>query len=143
MIVKLSPDPELAVPHRERNVRTVERRVFLIAAGTLLVLPLAAGAQPAAKVPTVGFLVAGTRASHGKWVAAFEQRLRELGWIDGRTVVVEYRWAEGSTERAGEFAADFVHRKVDVIVTSRTAVVAAVKKATSATQRPRVGPLCR
>src|SRR5207247_12348 len=53
----------------------------------------------------------------GQWVAAFVQRLRELGWIEGRTVAIEYRWAEGRTERAAEIAAEFVRMKVDVIVT--------------------------
>jgi ABC-type uncharacterized transport system substrate-binding protein len=58
-------------------------------------------------------------------------RLRELGWIEGRTVAIEYRWAEGRTERAAEIAAEFVQRNVDVIVTSGTAFVVAAKQATS------------
>ena len=53
------------------------------------------------------------------WTAAFVQRLRELGWIEGRTVAIEYRWAEGRTERFAEIAAEFVRLKVDVIVTRR------------------------
>ena len=56
--------------------------------------------------------------SHGQWVAAFVRRLHEIGWIEGLTVAIEYRWAEGRTERAAEIAAEFVGRKVDVIVTS-------------------------
>ena len=108
-----------------------QRRDFLITAGALLVAPLAAQAQQAANLPTIGFLVPGTPASHGQWVAAFVQRLRELGWIEGRTIAIEYRWAEGRTERTGEIAAEFVRRKVDVIVTSGTAVVVAAKRATS------------
>jgi putative ABC transport system substrate-binding protein len=59
------------------------------------------------------------------------QRLRELGWIEGRTITIEYRWAEGSRERAAEIAAEFVRLKVDVIVTSATVVVIAAKQATS------------
>src|SRR5262245_32408881 len=59
------------------------------------------------------------------------QRLRELGWIDGGTVAVEYRWAEGRSERFAEIAAEFVQRKVDVIVTASTAGVLAAKQATS------------
>jgi putative tryptophan/tyrosine transport system substrate-binding protein len=59
------------------------------------------------------------------------QRLRELGWIEGRTVAIEYRWAEGRTERFDEIAAEFVRRKVDVIVTSATASVVAAMQATS------------
>src|SRR5262249_2289070 len=76
-------------------------------------------------------LVAGTPSSHGQWVAAFVRRLHELGWIEGRTIAIEYRWSEGRTERAAEIAAEFVRRKVDVIVTSATTVVVAAKQATS------------
>ena len=65
------------------------------------------------------------------WAAAFVQRLRELGWIEGRTIAIEYRWAEGSSERAAEIAAEFVRLKVDVIVTSATVAVIAAKQATS------------
>jgi putative ABC transport system substrate-binding protein len=76
-------------------------------------------------------LVPGTPSSHGQWFAALVQRLRELGWIEGRTVAIEYRWAEGRTERFDEIAAEFVRRKVDVIVTTSTAAVVAAKQATS------------
>jgi putative tryptophan/tyrosine transport system substrate-binding protein len=82
-------------------------------------------------MPVIGFLVAGTPLSHGQWVAAFVRRLHELGWIEGRTVAIEYRWAEGRTERFDEIAAEFVRRKVDVIVTSATAAIVAAKQATS------------
>ena len=88
-------------------------------------------AQQTAKLPTIGFLVPGTPASHGKWVAAFVQRLHELGWIEGRTVAIEYRWAEGRTERFAELATEFVRLKVDVIVTSTTPAAIAAKQATS------------
>ena len=93
--------------------------------------PLAARAQQAGKLPTIGFLVAGTPTSHGQWVAAFVQRLRELGWIEGRTITIEYRWAEGRSERFAEIAAELVRRKVDVIVTSATEAIVAAKQATS------------
>ena len=69
--------------------------------------------------------------SQSQWVAAFVQRLRELGWIEGRTVAIEYRWAEGRSERFAEIAAEFVRLKVDVIVTAGTAAVVAAKQATS------------
>ena len=83
--------------------------------------PLAARAQQAAKLPTIGFLGAATPSAWSQWTAAFVQRLRELGWIEGRTVAIEYRWAEGRSERFAEIAAEFVRLKVDVIVTSRDA----------------------
>ena len=92
--------------------------------------PLAARAQQPAKLPTIGFLGAATPSAWGQWVAAFVQRLRELGWIEGRTVAIEYRWAEGRNERYAEIAAEFVRLKVDVIVTTGTARLAA-KQATS------------
>jgi putative ABC transport system substrate-binding protein len=73
----------------------------------------------------------GTSSGAGQWVGAFVQRLHELDWIDGRTIAVEYRWAEGRYERAAEIAAEFVQRKVDVIVTSATAGAVAARQATS------------
>jgi len=93
--------------------------------------PLAARAQHVGRVPTIGFLGVGTSSGAGQWVGAFVQRLHELDWIVGRTIAVEYRWAEGRYERAAEIAAEFVQRKVDVIVTSATAGAVAAKQATS------------
>jgi len=81
-------------------------------------------------VPTIGFLGAATLSSTSKSVTAFVQRLRELGWIEGRTVAIEYRWGEGRNERFAELAAEFVRLKVDVIVTSGVAALV-VKQATS------------
>ncbi len=114
----------------------IGRRKFLATLGGAAAWPLAARAQQAAKLPTIGFLVAGTPSSHGQWVAAFVRRLHELGWIEGRTVAIEYRWAEGRTERFDEIAAEFVRRKVDVIVTSATAAIVAAKQATSDVGHP-------
>ncbi len=107
------------------------RELITLLGGAAVVCPLAARAQQAGKLPTIGFLVPGTPSSHGQWFAALVQRLRELGWIEGRTVAIEYRWAEGRTERFDEIAAEFVRRKVDVIVTSATAAIVAAKQATS------------
>src|SRR6059058_4254177 len=103
----------------------MKRREFLACLGSAAIWPLAARAQQSGKLPTIGFLVAGTPSSHGPWVAGFVQRLRELGWIEGRTIAIEYRWAEGRSDRAAEIAAEFVRRNVDVIVTSATAVIVA------------------
>ena len=110
----------------------MRRREFITLLGGAVTWPsVAARAQQAAKLPTIGFLVAGTHASHGKWVTAFVQRLRELGWIEGQSIAIEYRWAEGGTERAAEIAPELVRLKVDVVVTSGTAMVVAAKQATS------------
>ena len=109
----------------------IRRREFMaLLGGAAAAWPLAAGAQQPAKQPTVGFL--GSEASAwSSWTAAFVQRLRELGWIEGRTVAIEYRWAEGRDERYAQIAAEFVRLKVDIIVTSGTQQVLAVKQATS------------
>jgi putative ABC transport system substrate-binding protein len=109
----------------------MRRREFILALGGAAVgWPLAARAQRPGKLPTIGFLGASTPSTWSHWVAAFVQRLRELGWIEGRTVAIEYRWAEGREARYAEFAAEFVRLKVDVIVTAGSAVPAA-KLATS------------
>jgi putative ABC transport system substrate-binding protein len=106
----------------------LKRREFItLLGGAAAGWPLAARAQQPAKVPTLGFLVSGTPSSHGPWFAALAQRLRELGWIEGRTIAIEYRWAEGRTERYTEIAAEFVRLKVDVIVTGGAGPVIAAK----------------
>ena len=84
-----------------------------------------------AKVPTIGFLGQLTSSAMSKWTAAFIQRLRELGWVEGRTVAIEYRWAEGRNDRFAEVAAELVRLKVDVIVTGGTGAIMAAKQATS------------
>ena len=88
-------------------------------------------ARTAAKLPTIGFLGPNTPALDSRRVGAFVQRLRELGWIEGRTIAIEYRWAEGRVEHLAEFAAELVRLKVDVIVTSGTPPVVAAKRATA------------
>ena len=109
----------------------MKRRAFITLLGGAAAWPLVARAQQSAKLPTIGYLGSGTPATQSQWVAAFVQRMRELGLIEGRTIAVEYRWTEGRTERAAEIAAEFVQRKVDVIVTSGTGMVLAAKQATS------------
>jgi len=110
----------------------MRRREFIaFVSGTALAWPLTARAQKSGKIPTVGFLGATTPSVWSAFVAAFLQRLRELGWIDGSTVAIEYRWAQGRDELYAEFAAEFVRLKVDVIVTAGTDATIALKKATS------------
>jgi putative ABC transport system substrate-binding protein len=87
--------------------------------------------QLSGKLPTIGFLGAATQQAVSHWVIAFERRLRELGWSEGRTLAIEYRWAEGRSDRLAEIAAEFVRLKVDVIVTYATAPTLAAKQATS------------
>ena len=109
----------------------MKRRQFIALLGTAVAWPIAARAQQTAKVPTIGFLGATTHSAWEHPVAAFVQRLRELGWSEGRTVAIEYRWAEGRPERLAEIAAELVRLKVDVILTHTSPSVVAVKKATS------------
>jgi putative ABC transport system substrate-binding protein len=112
--------------------RHTRRRAFVsLIGGAAVAGPLAARAQQhTPKVPTIGYLGSATAAAMSRWNPAFLQRLRELGWIEGRTVTIEYRWAEGRTERFFEFATEFTRLKVEVIVTSGEAAVAAAKRAT-------------
>jgi putative ABC transport system substrate-binding protein len=108
----------------------VKRREFTTLLGGAAAWPLTARAQQA-KPPTIGFLGTATPATQASRVTAFMQRLAELGWIENRTVAIEYRWAEGHPERFADIAAEFVRLKVDVIVMSATPAVIAAKQATA------------
>ena len=108
----------------------MKRREFISLLGGAAAWPFAARAQQAGKLPTIGFLGSSSASGWSPWTAAFVQRLNELGWVEGRTVAIEYRWADGRSERFAEIAAEFVRLKVDVIVTSGFAVHAA-KQVTS------------
>jgi putative ABC transport system substrate-binding protein len=98
----------------------------------LLAAPLAAGAQPARNVPRIGYLAAGSVEIEKSWFAAFQQGLRELGYVEGKTIVIEQRYAAGRYERLPELAAELVRLKVDVLVATPAAAAHAAKKATSA-----------
>jgi ABC-type uncharacterized transport system substrate-binding protein len=106
----------------------MKRREFIAALGGVVAWPAVVRAQ-SAKLPTVGLLVPGTPASFGLRVAACTRRLRELGWIEGRTIAIEYRWAEA--QHFDEILNEFVRLKVDVIFTAGTPPTIAAKKATS------------
>ena len=108
----------------------LKRREFItVASGAAICAVTAGHAQQPAN--TIGFLGASTRSAESQWIAALLQRLRELGWIDGRNIVIEYRWAEGHDERLAEIAAEFVHLKVSIIVTWGTPATIAARQATS------------
>ena len=110
----------------------MRRRKFItLLGGAAAAWPLAVRAQQPGKLPIVGFMGPNTRSAASEWVAAFVQRLREHGWIDGRNIAIEYRWVEGREERFAEVAAELVRLKVDVIVTSGTPAVMALKQATA------------
>src|SRR5262249_12421618 len=93
-------NPRQTARARRRGDRMMQRREFItLLGGAAAAWPLAARAQQAAKLPTIGFLGSATALAGSQWAAAFVQRLRELGWIENRTVAIEYRWAEGREER--------------------------------------------
>jgi putative ABC transport system substrate-binding protein len=109
----------------------VRRRQFLIVAGALLAAPLAAEAQRAAKVPRIGFLGNSTAALEANLVGPFREGLRDLGYVEGQNVLIEYRWAEGKYERFPTLIGELSALKVDVIVTAGTPASLAVKKTTT------------
>jgi putative tryptophan/tyrosine transport system substrate-binding protein len=109
----------------------IKRRDFITLLGGAAAWPFAAEAQQAERLPRIGFLGPSTYSAVGPLVAAFVQRLRDLGWVEGRSVVIEYYWAEGHDERISEIAYELVGRKLDVIVTHGNVAVAAAKRATS------------
>jgi putative tryptophan/tyrosine transport system substrate-binding protein len=110
---------------------SIGRRKFLATLGGAAAWPLAARGQQTGKLPTIGFLGPSTASFERASTDAFLQRLRELGWIENRTVAIEYRWAEGRDERFTEIAAEFIRLKVDVIFTYGTPSSIAAKKATA------------
>jgi putative ABC transport system substrate-binding protein len=106
----------------------IRRRQFItLLGGAAAAWPLAARAQQAAKLPTIGVLGTATATVWSPWTTAFVRRLRELGWIDGRTVAIEYRWAEGREAHYAEITAEFVRLKVDIILTAGAAAPAAMQ----------------
>jgi ABC-type uncharacterized transport system substrate-binding protein len=108
----------------------MKRREFItLLGGAAAAWPVMARAQQPGRLPTIGFLGADA-AAWRQWTDAFVGQLRKLSWIEGRNLAIEYRWWEGRPERAAEIAAEFVRLKVDVIVTSGTAVPT-VKQATA------------
>ena len=109
----------------------VRRREFIKMIGVTLAWPLGARAQQPPKLPTIGFLGLSTLSAQRETTDAFVQRLRELGWTEGRTVAIEYRWAEGNTERSAAITKEFVRLEVDVVVTQGTSIVLAAKQVTS------------
>jgi putative tryptophan/tyrosine transport system substrate-binding protein len=107
----------------------MRRRAFITLLGGAAVWPLTARAQ--AKPRVIGFMGASASAAISAWVGAFVQRLRELGWVEGRNISIEYRWAEGRFERLAGFADEFVQQRVDIIVAEGTITTLAAKKATA------------
>src|SRR5260370_6753577 len=109
----------------------MRRREFItLLGGAAVSWPIAAWGQQAVRLPTIGYLGTASASAQSQLAAAFVQRLRELGWIEGRTIAIEVRWAEGRSERYAEIAAEFVRLRLDVIVTMGSAAYT-VKQATA------------
>jgi ABC-type uncharacterized transport system substrate-binding protein len=110
----------------------MERRAFLtMVAGGLLAAPVAAEAQPGTKAPRVGFVEAGSRSANQHFLDAFRQGLRDLRYIEGQTIFIEDRWADGRPDRFPELIADLIRLKVDVLVVASTPGAAVAKKITN------------
>jgi putative ABC transport system substrate-binding protein len=109
----------------------VRRREFIAILGSAAALPVAARAQQATKIARVGWLSPGSQASDQSFIAAFRDGLRELGWIEGKNIAIESRWAEGRFERLPDLAGELVRLKVDVIVANVTQASLAAKRATT------------
>jgi putative ABC transport system substrate-binding protein len=109
----------------------MRRREFITLIGGAAAWPLAARGQQPGRLPTIGYMGQGTQAAEAKRVAAFTGRLRELSWMEGRTVIIDYRWTEGRSDLAADIAGEFARRKVDIIVTSGTPLIAAAKQVTT------------
>src|SRR5262245_42006890 len=112
------------------QIDPLRRRALITLLGGAAAWPLSARAQQTSRLPMIGILATGPRATWGSWTDVFVERLRGLGWIDGRTVAFAYRWAEGRRASFIEFAAEFVRLRVDVILTSGAAGTD-LKRATS------------
>ncbi len=110
----------------------MNKKVFSLAfCAVLVVLCVSAEAQQAKKVPRIGFLIATSPSTNATRIEAFRQGLHELGYVEGKNIVVEYRYAEGKADRVRELAAELVRLKVDVIVTGGATDTGAAKQATA------------
>jgi len=109
----------------------IRREFITLLGGAAAAWPLAGRAQQGSRLPTIGYLAGNAPSVESQRIDVFVQRLRELGWIEGRTIAIEVRWAEGRNERLAKIAAEFIRLKVDVIVTVGTPAVVTAKQATS------------
>jgi putative ABC transport system substrate-binding protein len=109
----------------------MRRREFVTLIGVAVIWSPIASAQQSTKQRIIGYISPNTASAQSQWTAAFVQRLRELGWIEGSTVAIKYRWADGNVDKMQEFAAELVREKVDVIVTAATPAAMAAKNATA------------
>src|SRR5579864_3492390 len=119
-------------PMDSTRLPEMPRRAFLATVtGGVLAAPLVARAQQAGKVWKLGYLDQGAAARSQPYVDGLKQGLHDLGWVEGRNILIEARFAEGKTDQLPELAAELVRLKMDVIVTSTTPAALAAKHATT------------
>jgi len=106
-------------------------RLSLVVAVSMLAAPLGVEAQSATKVYRLGFLGAASASADPTRVEALRAGLRDLGYVEGKNIVIEYRWAEGNYDRLPVLAAELVHLKVDVLVTAGTPAISTAKQTTT------------
>src|SRR5215831_18445246 len=116
---------------RPSDVRVTSRRTFLAGTVSLLAAPLTAEAQPLTKIPRIGLLFVPSESFMAELVQVFRQGLRELGWVEGQTVAIESRYAEGQVDRLPQLAAELVALRVAVIVTADSPAINAAARATT------------
>src|SRR4030095_11591453 len=117
--------------NRKSKIQNWKWAVFFAIVVTLTVCGVRTEAQQSVKVPRIGFLNAGSPSAIAARLEAFQQGLRELGYVDGKSIVIEHRSAEGKTDRLPELAVELVRLKVDVIVAGGPQSTRAAKEATS------------
>ena len=117
----------------EKSERTsMTKKIILLALCSLLfALCFAVEAQQPTKIPRIGFLGGASASANAGRIEAFRQGLRELGYVEGKNIVIEYRWAEGKLDRLPALAAELVRLKVDIIVSAGPTVTRAAKEATA------------
>lgn len=103
------------------------KNLFWMLTAYVLAMTTVAQAQQPARIPRIGILIAASASSYSAWLDTFRQRLRELGYSEGKNISIDYRYADGHNERLPDLAAELVRLNVDVILTTGQAVVAAKK----------------
>src|SRR5207249_3115586 len=105
----------------------MKKRLFLLALGVfLLVFSFAVEAQQPGKIPRIGFLVSGFPSGAARRIQAFQQGLQKLGYVEGKTITIEYGYAEGKLEPLPELADELIRLKVDIIVTDTSNAIQAM-----------------
>src|SRR5215475_207398 len=123
----------MTIVKRQRTVGNSKKLrlvLYILSAALFALCQFAEAQQPVKKVPRIGFLIGSSPSANTARIDAFRQGLRELGYLEEKNIVIEYRWAEGKFDRLPELAAELVHLKVDVIISAGSPNTRAAKEAT-------------